>query len=93
MGGQAALTWYLSGGSSTIIGGGKVGYDLVNCPQCDFAACAVGNIDNDKASDVWYMGSQFSSLAPGNCSETTPTGSKDHPGWPVNAKSDINCQE
>lgn len=91
MGNQGVVTWYMSGSASGM-GAGNVGYDLAACPNCDFAACAVGNIDNDPASDVWYMGSQSSTLTAGNCSEATPGSQKDQPGWPINAKSDISCQ-
>jgi len=91
-GGAGAVTWALSGGSVTPIANGTVGYDLLVCPLCDFAACAIGNVDNDVASDLWYIGSQFSMLAAGGCSEATAAGSQDQPGWAVNAKSDINCQ-
>lgn len=92
MGNATAMTWYLSGGSATLITNGQTGYDLANCPQCDFAAAAVGNIDNDPASDVWYIGSQFSTIGTGGtCAEATPTGSKEQPGASVNPLNDVSC--
>jgi len=90
-GSAGAMTWAVSGGSVTPIANGTVGYDILVCPQCDFAACAIGNIDNDIASDLWYIGSQFSVVAAGACSEATPANSQEQPGASVNAKNDVSC--
>ncbi|MDP1829073.1 MAG: prepilin-type N-terminal cleavage/methylation domain-containing protein [Archangium sp.] len=89
--GSGAVTWNLSGSSATAIPTDQVGYDLANCPQCDFAACALGNVDSDLAADQWYIGSQFSVLAANACAEATPTGLQEPSGQPVNSKSDVNC--
>lgn len=86
-----AVTWYASGAATTAMGASNVGYALGVCPQCDFGACAVGNIDNDPASDVWFVGSQFSTLAGGNCSEATPGTQKEQGGSSVNAMNDVSC--
>lgn len=89
--GAGALTWIVSGASATAIAGANVGYDLANCPQCDFAACAVGNVDNDIASDVWRIGSQFATLAAALCAEATPAGIQEQPGSSINTKNDVSC--
>jgi type IV pilus assembly protein PilA len=89
--GAGALTWIVSGASAAAIAPANIGYDLANCPQCDFAACAVGNVDNDIASDVWRIGSQFSTLAAALCAEATPAGIQEQPGSSVNTKNDVSC--
>jgi type IV pilus assembly protein PilA len=90
--GFGTVTFIVSGGSAAAVPADQVGYDIANCPTCDFAACAVGNVDNDSASDVWYIGSQFSQLAAANCAEATPAGLREPGGQPLNSKSDVNCQ-
>jgi type IV pilus assembly protein PilA len=89
--GLGVTTWTVSGASAAAIAADTVGYDLAACPQCDFSACAMGNIDNDLATDVWYIGSQFSTLAANGCAEATPAGVQEQPGASFNAKNDVSC--
>ncbi|MFT3712919.1 MAG: prepilin-type N-terminal cleavage/methylation domain-containing protein [Archangium sp.] len=90
--GAGTVTWAISGASATAVPSASVGYDLTNCPQCDFAACAVGNVDNDVASDVWRLSSQFGVIGTGTaCSEATPTGTQEQPGSSINTKNDVSC--
>ncbi|MDP1829074.1 MAG: prepilin-type N-terminal cleavage/methylation domain-containing protein [Archangium sp.] len=86
-----AITYAVSGASATAITGLDVGYDIANCPQCDFAACAVGNIDNDSASDRFDMSSQFAIASASACAEATPTGTQEQPGSSLNTKNDVSC--
>ncbi|MFT3712920.1 MAG: prepilin-type N-terminal cleavage/methylation domain-containing protein [Archangium sp.] len=90
--GFGTVTWILSGASTTAVPTSNVGYNIGNCPNCDFAACAVGNVDNDDASDLWFIGSQFAQLGAAACAEATPTGLREPGGTPINAKSDVSCQ-
>ncbi|MBL8911167.1 MAG: prepilin-type N-terminal cleavage/methylation domain-containing protein [Archangium sp.] len=64
------------------------GYVLANCPACDFAARARGNIDNDTGSDEWYVSSQFIDLSAANCAEQA---NNEAPGSAVNSRSDVSC--
>ncbi len=89
--GAGTVTWAVTGASTTAITGGQVGYDIASCPQCDFAACAIGNIDNDIASDLFYVSSQFGSMTAADCAEATPTGVQEQPGSSLNAKNDVSC--
>lgn len=34
------------------------GVNGTECPNCDFAAVAVSNVDNDQGADVWWVSSQ-----------------------------------
>ncbi|MCA2979764.1 MAG: hypothetical protein INH41_11770 [Myxococcaceae bacterium] len=34
------------------------GVNGMDCPNCDFAAVAISNIDNDPGADVWWISSQ-----------------------------------
>jgi type IV pilus assembly protein PilA len=89
--GSGGITYAVSGASATAITGGTVGYDLAVCPQCDFSACAIGNVDNDSASDRFDVSSQFAVLAAANCSEATPAGTQEQPGSAINSKNDVSC--
>ncbi len=71
---------------------GMVGYDMDNCPQCDFNAEAVGQIDNDLGDDKWFISSQFLSQAAATmCSESIPVDMQEQPGASVNVRNDVNC--
>ncbi len=89
--GVGTATYVVSGGSAAAVPANQVGYDIAACPQCDFAACAVGNIDNDVSSDRWDISSQFSTLAASLCAEATPAGVQEQPGASLNTKSDVSC--
>lgn len=91
--GAGTVTWLVSGGSTTAMTSGQPGYDIANCPSCDFNACAIGNVDADFASDLWFIGTQFSTLAAAACAEATPAGQQEQAGAPINAKSDVSCYQ
>lgn len=65
-----------------------VGTNLGNCPNCDFAARAVGNIDNDGAGDEFFVSSQFGSAAGAGCAEAYAGLA---PGTALWAHNDVNC--
>lgn len=86
--GRSTVTW-----SSTVaivpnIPPDNVGVPGVACPNCDFAAHALGNIDNDPGADEWYVGSQFAAVAAGPCAEALGS---EQPGAPVLVHNDVNC--
>ena len=83
-----AITFVVSSGGGTALAADLPGYVLANCPACDFAARARGNIDNDSGSDEWYVSSEFSDLAASNCAELTPN---NQPGSSVNTRNDVAC--
>ena len=89
--GLGVVGWVSSGAAVAPMTSGQVGYDSAVCPQCDFGACAIGEVDNDSAADVWFVGSQFASLGASACSEGSPGASQEQPGAPMNAKSDVGC--
>jgi len=72
---------------------GQVGFDIANCPQCDFNACALGNVDADFSSDLWFIGSQPAVLAAAACAEATAAGTVEQPGAPICAKNDVACEQ
>jgi type IV pilus assembly protein PilA len=61
------------------------------CPACDFAARAIGNVDNDAAGDEWFISSQFITTAAATaCAELTASS---QPGAAFNAHNDVNCDQ
>ncbi|XSF08192.1 prepilin-type N-terminal cleavage/methylation domain-containing protein [Myxococcus faecalis] len=60
------------------------------CPNCDFSAVAVGNVDNDKNADTWGITSLASSATTlqGTCGIDT---NKIGGGEPGNAYNDVSC--
>ncbi|MBX5484680.1 MAG: prepilin-type N-terminal cleavage/methylation domain-containing protein [Myxococcaceae bacterium] len=59
-----------------------------DCPQCEFAGNAVGNIDNETTEfDQWWIGStdQTASGACGNTDTAAPA------GIPYNTNNDVEC--
>ena len=84
--GVVAFTTTVAGGMN--LGASLPGYVLADCPNCDFAARARGNIDNDTGSDEWYVSSQFGDLAASNCAEATPN---QQPGASINSRNDVSC--
>jgi type IV pilus assembly protein PilA len=56
----------------------------------EFAADAIGNIDNDPEVDWWFIASAQSTVAEGTCNEGT--GSSENPsGTAYNILNDVNC--
>jgi type IV pilus assembly protein PilA len=86
--GAASLTWTPTIATNTPIPADSIGVNGVDCPNCDFAAKAIGNVDNDPASDEFYVGSQFGSTAAAACAETLTA---EQPGAPINVHNDVNC--
>ena len=66
----------------------SIGVNFANCPLCDFAVRAVGNIDNDDSADELFISSQFGSSAGGVCGEIF---NGFQPGSPLYANNDVNC--
>jgi type IV pilus assembly protein PilA len=91
--GAGTVGWVVSGNSAAAMASGQVGYDLANCPECDFNACAGGNVDADIASDLWFIGSQSSVLVAAACAEATAAGTVESPGSPICAKNDVACEQ
>ena len=61
-----------------------------NTAIADFAADAVGNIDNDPEVDWWYIASAQSKVGTGDCNEST--GDDENPaGTAYNILNDVNC--
>ncbi|MCL2012469.1 MAG: prepilin-type N-terminal cleavage/methylation domain-containing protein [Cystobacterineae bacterium] len=57
----------------------------------DFAADAIGNIDNDTEVDWWFIASAQSTVATGNCNEATDAGTENPAGSAYNILNDVNC--
>ncbi len=59
------------------------------CPNCEFAATAVGNVDNDAEGDTWAITSALSTTTLiNNCGvDTTSLGA----GEPGNSYNDVSC--
>lgn len=60
------------------------------CPNCDFSAIAVGNVDNDKLADTWGITSVATSatVLQGTCGIDS---NKIGGGEPGNAYNDVSC--
>nr|WP_274621963.1 prepilin-type N-terminal cleavage/methylation domain-containing protein [Myxococcus fulvus] len=61
-----------------------------DCPNCEFSATAIGNVDNDPAADTWGITSLASSATTltGTCGVDSTTISGGEPG---NAYNDVSC--
>lgn len=66
----------------------SVGVNQASCPNCDFSARAVGNIDNDPGGDEHFVSSQFGRSAGGPCSEPFVG---QQPGTSYIVRSDVSC--
>jgi type IV pilus assembly protein PilA len=88
--GNALVTWTSAIAGNTPLGAGKYGVNLASCPQCEFAAYALGNIDNDVGDDEFYVGSMFASQPAAACAEKL-TG--EQPGSSINSHNDVNCDK
>jgi type IV pilus assembly protein PilA len=86
--GRSAVTWTSAIAGGTAFAADGIGVNLAACPNCDFAAKAQGNIDNDPASDEFYVGSQFGATAATSCAETLAS---EQPGAAINTHNDVNC--
>ena len=63
--------------------------DAASCPNCEFAAMAVGNVDNDPAGDTWAITSTISTTTlQGTCGVDSANLGAGEPG---NAFNDVSC--
>lgn len=86
--GRSSVTWIATITAGTPLGADNIGVNGAACPNCDFAAHALGNVDNDPAADEFFVGSQFGSVNAGVCAETLLS---EQPGAPINVHNDVNC--
>jgi type IV pilus assembly protein PilA len=84
--------------ATSITGNADLGVDFVGvndngtvCPMCDFAARAVGNVDNDIGDDEFFVSSQFGSKTGTGCSDLVAATMADQPGSALNSRNDVNC--
>ena len=85
---RSVLTWTSTIATGTNIAVDSIGVQGLLCPNCDFAAHAAGNVDNDAAGDEFFVGSQFGAVAGGVCAEALTS---EQPGAPINTHNDVNC--
>jgi len=57
----------------------------------EFAADAIGNIDNDPEVDWWFIASAQSTVGTGTCNEATEAGTENPAGSAYNILNDVNC--
>lgn len=62
-----------------------------NSAISDFAADAIGNIDNDPEVDWWFIASVQSTIAAGACNEATDPGTENPSGTAFNILNDVSC--
>ncbi len=86
--GRSTVTWTATVAANANIAVDNIGVQGASCPNCDFAAHALGNVDNDPAADEWFVGSQFGAVAAGVCAEALAS---EQPGSPINVHNDVNC--
>ncbi len=91
--GRGAVTFATSITGNLDLGADFVGVndDGMICPMCDFAARAVGNVDNDGGDDEFYVASQFGSKPSTPCSDLVDVTMSEQPGSAVNTRNDVNC--
>ena len=83
--GGGAVVWTSSSGNNP---GGLPWQPAPNtCPQCEFVATAIGNIDSDPVFDGWFISSSDGVVAAGNCTEAGNVPG----GTPWNRYNDIGC--
>jgi len=86
--GAGTVTFAPTQTGGTALAPDAVGYVTAICPNCDYAARARGNVDNDLGSDEWYNSSQFIDLSAAVCAEQT---NGEQPGASVNSRNDVSC--
>jgi type IV pilus assembly protein PilA len=85
---RATVNWTATVSANANINADQIGVQGAACPNCDFAAHAFGNVDNDPANDEWFVGSQFGAQTGTACAETLTA---EQPGAPINTHNDVNC--
>lgn len=88
--GRAQVTWTTAVVGNTALGVDTIGVNVANCPQCDFGAHAIGNIDNDPGSDEFFVSSMFGSQPAAACAEALVS---EQPGASINSHNDVNCDQ
>ncbi len=87
---RSTVTWVPTIAGNLAIPPDNIGVQGAVCPNCDFAAHAIGNVDNDPGADEWFVSSQAGSVAPGPCAESF-VGVQ--PGNAVVVHNDVNCEQ
>lgn len=88
MANRGTVNWTATVAGNANLGADEIGVQGAACPNCDFAAHAYGNVDNDIAGDEWFVGSQFGSQVATGCAEALTS---EQPGSPINVHNDVNC--
>jgi type IV pilus assembly protein PilA len=88
--GGATPTFVMTNSNANLAG---VGFILANCPNCDFSAQAVGNVDNDAVGDVQWVSSQIIEIAATMCSEeqSVAMNTAVPPGGNALTLNDVTC--
>ena len=86
--GRSTVTWATAVAGNANLAVDGIGVNGAACPNCDFGAKAVGNVDNDIAADEFFVGSQFGSTTTQACAEQLLA---EQPGSPINTHNDVNC--
>lgn len=55
---SAGMVMFVTESTNVALGADVTGVNGAACPNCDFAARAKSNIDNDNVADEWYVSSQ-----------------------------------
>lgn len=87
--GRGAITFLTSLAGNTNLPPDSVGVNQAVCPTCDFAARAIGNVDNDPGVDEVFVSSQFGSGAGATCADQYNGLA---PGSTMFARNDVSCQ-
>jgi len=74
------------------LGGVAMGVDG-DCPNCEFGASAVGNVDNDPAGDSWVITSINAGVAIGEGACGVDTDVPLSGGEPGNVYNDVSCKD
>lgn len=74
-------------GNSALAADG-VGVNSAECPRCDFAARALGNIDNDPGADEAFVSSQIATVTASQCGDSQQAL---QPGAMINPRNDVEC--
>jgi type IV pilus assembly protein PilA len=90
--GRGIVTWATSIAGNNNIPADNIGFASADCPRCDFAARALGNVDNDLGADEFFVSSQFASATQAACSELIDVMMQEQPGSPILTRNDVNCE-
>ncbi len=86
-GGRAGVMFTTSVAGNAAFADDSIGVNGAACPTCDFAARALGNVDNDPGADEFFISSQFISTNVAPCAEAVEAVL----GAAVNNRNDVNC--